>query len=412
MGEFESRRSSMPIVARTGESAEARIDVGLLIAHSPRSDPGPLQAFGERMIEDSLPELAAATDVGWRVHAGEPDPLGDGASRRPSEFLDEAALRMVEGPYDLVVVVTDVPLTSRVEKRVPGLASPISRVVVVSTRRLLAPPGRDRLRSLGAEAVRWNAATLLLHLIGHVLGASHSDGGGIMEPFAFDRTRETVPSFDAGVRGHLRHGATRVPEDASSRGRVWRLGFHVSSLVRNPSKVLAALVHSRAPLLPLSLPKLLTAAVTPTLILVFSAETWDVGLNLTNGTAVLFATLSIIAATVHFTFTQHLTFPRERTQVITEHMALVNVTVFFIILLAMVGVFVLVGSIILLIELVVFPPNLMTNWPSLEDPSVGGVDLLRIAAFISSIGVLTGSLAGGIEDRIAVRHLALFLGRP
>ena len=64
MGEFESRRSSMPIVARTEETAEARIDVGLLVAHSPRSDPGPLQAFGERMIEDSLPELAAATDVG------------------------------------------------------------------------------------------------------------------------------------------------------------------------------------------------------------------------------------------------------------------------------------------------------------------------------------------------------------
>ena len=64
------------------------------------------------------------------------------------------------------------------------------------------------------------------------------------------------------------------------------------------------------------------------------------------------------------------------------------------------------------IELVVFPPNLMSNWPSLEDPAVGVVDLVRTAAFISTIGVLSGALAGGLESRTVVGHLALFLDRP
>jgi hypothetical protein len=78
----------------------------------------------------------------------------------------------------------------------------------------------------------------------------------------------------------------------------------------------------------------------------------------------------------------------------------------------MVGLFALVGTIILLIEVVVFPSNLMANWPSLEDPAVGLADLVRTAAFISTIGVLSGALAGGIESRTIVQHLTLFRDEP
>jgi hypothetical protein len=93
-------------------------------------------------------------------------------------------------------------------------------------------------------------------------------------------------------------------------------------------------------------------------------------------------------------------------------MALVNVTVFLILLLGMVGLFLLVGTIILFIEMLVFPPNLMTNWPSLENPVVGPVDLVRTAVFISTLGVLSGALAGGVENRTLISHLALFRDRP
>lgn len=157
------------------------------------------------------------------------------------------------------------------------------------------------------------------------------------------------------VRGHLHRIAKRVPEESTSRGRIRSLAFHAVSLARNPGTVASTVLHSGAPLIPFSLPRLSTAAVTPTLILVFSAEAWDVGLNLSNRVAVLFAAGSIVAAAVHLLYVQRLSFPRERSQIITEHMALMNVTVFFILVLAMVGLFTLVGSIMLLIELAVFP---------------------------------------------------------
>ena len=394
-------------------SADLRVDVGLLVAHAPGTDPDDLRSFAARTAEDAVDELGSATDVTWKFYLEDSTRLPDHDSRRPSEFLDRATHRMVEGPYDLILVVTDVSLLSSRERFVPGLASPLSRVAVVSTRHLRATVRGESRRALDHEAVRWNAATLLVHLVGHVLGAGHRDADGVMAPFAFDPERRTVPPFDADVESRLHRIADEIPAaEVSPRGSLGRVAFHVRSAVRNPGGVLQALVNSRAPLLPLSLPKLSTAAVAPTLVIVFSAESWDVGFHMDDLTAALFAAASVLVAALYLLFSQNLSFPRKRHRVVTEHTALVNVTVFLVLVLAMFGLFTIVGAIILVIELVVFPPNLMSDWPSLEDPAVGFVDLVRTAGFISTIGVLSGALAGGLENRTVVSHLTLFLDRP
>jgi len=395
-----------------GDSGE--VDVGLLIANTPRAAPERLRAFAAQMAADAAAELGSATDVGWRFHAAEPTHLPDTDDRRPAEFLDEATHRMVEGPYDVIVVLTDAPLRSSRDRFVPGLASELSRVAVVSTRHLCRAPRGEPRRGLDDPAVRWNGATLCLHLLGHVLGAGHrGTSDSVMAPFRFGPDRREVPRFDAAVGRHLERMADEVPEDAAkSRDPLRRLGLHAAIAARHPGEIVRALVRSRAPLLPFSLPKLATAALTPTLVIVFSAEAWDVGFHMDNGTASLFAVASVVAAAVYLLFIQNLSFPRKRHRVITEHTALVNVTVFLVLLFAMVGLFALVGGIILAIELLVFPPNLMSNWPSLEDPAVGLVDLVRTGAFISTIGVLSGALAGGLENRALVRHLTLFRDEP
>jgi len=44
--------------------------------------------------------------------------------------------------------------------------------------------------------------------------------------------------------------------------------------------------------------------------------------------------------------------------------------------------------------------------------SRAGPDGTATGAFISTIGVLSGALAGGLEDRTVLSHLALFADRP
>jgi len=408
------REGSVLVASERESSVDSRVDVGILVAYAPGTDPDQLRSFAARAAEDAVDELASVTDVTWRFSLEDATKLADHDRRRPSEFLDRATHRMIEGPYDLVVVVTDVTLESRSGKFVPGLASPLSRVAVVSTRDLRTAPRDEPQRALDDESVRWNTATLLLHLVGHVLGARHRDAdGGVMEPFRFVPDRRSVPPIDADVGARLRRIAGEIPAtETRSRGALERLIFHLRSAVRNPGQILTVLVSSRAPLLPLSLPKLSTAAVAPTLVIVFSAESWDVGFHMSNATAGLFGIASVIAAAFYLLFAQNLSFPRKRHEIVTEHTALVNVTVFLVLALSMLGLFALVWIVMLMIELIVFPPNLMSDWPSLEDPAVGIVDLVRTAAFISTIGVLSGALGGGLEDRAIVSHLTLFLDRP
>ncbi|PSP64880.1 hypothetical protein BRC79_09505 [Halobacteriales archaeon QH_8_67_27] len=411
----DSRSATATRAGTDRESADdgLTVDAGLLVAPSPECEADRLGAFASRIATDASEELTAATAANWRFHEEEPERLSDRDPRRPSAFLDEAALRMVEGPYDLLVVVTDAPLLARSRRRVAGLASPLSRVVVVSTHRLQVSGRGQPSRSLDSAAVRHNGATVLLHQIGHVLGASHDPDGGVMAPFEFDPDRSGVPEFDAGASRHLERIAGQIPEESvESRSVPGLVAFHLGSAARNWRQVGRALVTSRAPLLPLSLPKLSTAAVAPALILVFSAETWDVGMNLDNMTAVSFAAASILLAAVYLVFSLNLNVPRERRAVVTEHVALLNVAILGVLVLGMAGLFALVGAVMLVIEFVVFPPNLMTNWPSLEDPVVTVVDLVRTGGFIATIGVLSGALAGGLEDRTILRQLALFLAKP
>ena len=100
------------------------IDAGVLVSHSPTADAERLGRFARDITEAIGGELEQSTDATWRFHLTERTRLPNDDARRPSNFLDEASLQMVEGPYDLVIVVTDVGLVSSRRSIVGGLASP------------------------------------------------------------------------------------------------------------------------------------------------------------------------------------------------------------------------------------------------------------------------------------------------
>jgi hypothetical protein len=204
------------------------------------------------------------------------------------------------------------------------------------------------------------------------------------------------------LAGRFTEREYRVPGTLAS---IWA---HLRSIAADPALFFRALVRNRAPVLALKLPGLAAAAVAPTFLLVFTAEFWDAGLGMSNRTAAIYATISIIAATLYLTFGQQLFLPRKDNRVIPQHLALANVVIFATVLLAVIGLFAMVAAITLAIELWIFPPDLIATWPTLQDPQVTLVDKLRLASFISTIGVTTGALAGGLQRRQVMRHLALF----
>lgn len=404
-------RAYKALKAAQGPEPEPEMNVAILAAVSRDGDTPEIERFMQQVAGDVRAEMEGATQLRWVFHTVEPSTLDSDTARPPADFLEGASLRMAEGPYDLVLVVTDVGLVSRRKQMVAGLASPTSRIAVISTRKLLTTPRGQPACRLDAEPVRWNAGALLLHLLGHIGGLKHAKPGSseIMAPFVFRETRRSVPGFSERERDKLARIGSRMPERELRGGHaVAALIFHVLMAFRHPLSVLKPLLRNRAPLLPLSLPSLATAAVAPGFLLVFTAEIWDVGLGMSNAVAILYAVISVLAASFYLASAQSLFLPRKEKRVLTEHLAVANSVIFLSILLACIGLFLMVGVLMLLIELYIFPSDLVQTWPTLNQPEVVFGDKLRLAAFISTVGVTTGALAGGLESRTVIQNLALF----
>lgn len=398
-----------------GDKPDPEMHVGILLASSPAVKREEMELFKKQLEQDVKEEMGSATDIPWTFHKVESSALNSDNAREPSDFLDTATMRMAEGPYDLVVVITDVAVLSRKNRIEAGLASPASHVVVLSTRRLTSTSRGKPVRSLGEEAVRVNSAILLLHLLGHIIGLNHQRPAKskLMAPFVFRESRKKVPPFNNAERAILRKKVEKLPE-RELRGGTGLEGFifHMLMAIRHPKVVLSPLLRNWALLLPLSLPGLATAAVAPSLVLIFTAETWDVGLNMDNQTTATFAVISIMGAAFYLIKIQSLFMPRKDKNVLTEHLAIANCVIFLSILLACIGLFLMVGALMMIIEVYVFPEDLISTWPTLEKPEVLFHDKVRLAAFVSTIGVATGALAGGLEKKTVIQHLALFLDRP
>ena len=385
----------------------APAQVGIIIAQSQSAPHDALIALATQVIHHASAELRRASERDWQFHFTEPLHLASNKRRHAGDFLGEASLRLVEGSFDLIVILTDVALISRRDRIVFGLASPLARTVVLSTHRLREADGGERV-ALDAPSVAYNAAALLLHLVGQVLGAkTRRPTEGAMAPFEVEQGRASIPQFQE-PRDIRRLTSSFLAREHVVSGLMDDLWLHVRSAIRHPRLVLRALSRNKAPLLPIKMPALATAAVAPVFVLVFSAEFWDAGLGMTQQTAWIYAGVSILLATLFLCFAQRLFLPRKESHIVPEHLAVAKVVIFLSVLLAVLGSFVMVALLALAIELWVFPSDLISTWPTLGNQQVGFIDLLKIAVFISTVGVTTGALAGGLQRREVLRHMALF----
>ncbi|HET7316267.1 MAG TPA: hypothetical protein VFI88_02440 [Sphingomicrobium sp.] len=381
------------------------VEVGVMIAAS--GDGKQLRDFASRLTGDVDEPLEQASGRDWRFQRGELVTLDSDEKRRGADFVSEASLRLAEGSYDVMLVITDATLVSRQERIIAGLTSPLTRICVMSTRQL-RKPGRGPDLPLDDEKVRWNAAALALNLIGRVLGAdTRAKSKGAMAPFRMDPERARAEAFDKADRIETLADRFIEPEYRTP-GPIGELWAHLRAAVTQPLMIFKALVHNRAPFLALRLPGFAAAALAPVFLLVFTAEIWDAGLGMSPTTAWSYAAISIAAATLYLSFVQRLFLPRKDGPAIPKHLAVANDVIFTTIFLGVIGLFAMLILFSLALEILVFPQGLISTWPTLQDPEVNFYDKLRLAAFISTVGITTGALAGGLQRQDVLRQLALF----
>lgn len=383
-----------------GPQPLAEMDVGILIAVSRKKNRETLLTFAEQLLADVQQELQNSSGINWHFDITDDLILTNDHPHHPSDFLDAASQRMAEGPYDLVTVITDVGLVSRKSTLVAGLSSSVTRTLVISLRKLTTTSKGQPSLSYTDEKVRFSGASLFLHLIAQVFHIKTRD---------FTADQKKLPAFTPEQRKLMHKQADVLPDRELKEGSALEsLIFHILMAFRHPKETLSPLLKNKSLLLPLSLPSLATAAVAPALILVFTAEIWDVGLGMSDQTAILFALISILLASFYLVSVQSLFLPRKEKSILTEHLAVANSTIYLSVFLACIGLFLLVGLLMIILEFYVFPPDLMQTWPTLETGEVGSEEKIRLAVFISTIGVTTGALAGGLDKRTVIQNLALF----
>ena len=398
-----------------GPTPDPEMYVGILVAVGPTGNKEELHVYANQLIKDVKEKLEEGTGIKWFFEIADTVHLENDKVRSPSEFLDSASQIMAEGPYDIVNVITDVGLMSRKKRIEAGLCSSVARIIVISTRKLITTGRNKETRSLHDEHVRFNSALLFLHLTGHMLGLKDVSAvnSKIMGTVDFNRELKTIPSYNTREKEILRKKAPKAPDRELKNGNaVETFIFHVLMTGRHLKEFFKPLLENKSPLLFLFLPGLATAAIAPALILIFTAETWDVGLGMTNGTATFFAVISILGASFYLVRIQSLFLPRKEKRILTEHLAVANSVIYFSIFFACIGLFSLVAGLMLVIEVYIFPPDLIQTWPTLDKPEVSLADKIRLAVFISTVGVTTGALAGGLESRTFIQNLALFRDKP
>lgn len=393
-------------------NTKSSIRIYALTAYSPTGDKEALEGFAALLGQDVLPELEQALNAPCQYHLGEAMHLDNTNTRRADDFIRESLLRMVQTPCDVVLVVTDTGIVSESQLMVPGLAAPEAQVVVISTRKLLAAPYGEPVRSLDSPAVRWNAAALFLHLMGHLLGLKHR-GEGVMAPFTFREECSRVPGYSQDERTALAKAARKLRvREVPTKGHLHHLVLHLNAAVRNPREVLALAWRSKAILLPFTLTKITTAALAPAFLMFFTDEFWWAGINLPSGYIWSAAAAAILGATCYIPFSQELLFPHREKRVLTSNVAIVNIGMFLTMFFMVVGLFIIITLAILILELWLFPADFIMHWFTDFGFQVGWHELLKIAVVVSTLGTLTGALGSGFIGQKIIRAVSLFCREP
>ncbi len=294
---------------------------------------------------------------------------------------------------------------------VPGLAAPRSAGDCYLHQEAAYAPFGEPVLSLDSPAVRWNAAALFLHLMGHLMGLEHCKEG-IMAPFEFREERNRIPGYSPDERAALAKAAKELHvREVPTKGNLHHLVLHLKAAAKNPRKVLALAWRSKAILLPFTLTKVTTAALAPAFLMFFTDEFWWAGINLAPA-YVWSAAAAILSATCYIPFSQELLFPHREKRVITSNVAIVNIGMFLTMFFMVIGLFIIITLAILILELWLFPADFIKHWFTDFGFQVGWHELLKIAVVVSTLGTLTGALGSGFIGQKIIRAVSLFYREP
>ena len=382
------------------------VEIGwVVIGQFDKIDETAIRAAREQVrayLREVLPQFS------WRVPLIFRSEPSTGASQvQPILLLDQAVAERQSKGWDFAVAFTASDLHTMRKPYALGTPSQGLDASTISTARLDPAAQRSVVSKSERETVlRRRIAALFYHLLGDLVGLAHSDDPTSPMfppdlPEDLDRTGGYTAAEQALLADLLNDVADlRVEETRGSpRGR-W--SFTARVVARSGDEIWEAVLRNRPWTLVWHLSKFTGAALSTLLILMLTAEVWDVGVRLPLE-GVIIALSLVLALTTYFVVTRQRLLTRRMRGRLTEQVVVTDLAIVLTILGAMVSM-ALVLIMLALGIIWLMPEELAARWTDIA--VLYWHDNLALAGAVTIVGLVIGALGASIEEQTTFRHVA------
>ena len=360
-----------------------------------------------RALRAELPEFL------WSFPFARRRDLGTGGGEvEPVELLDAGVTERRLAGWDFAFVVTAADLRARFRPFTLATPSQALDTAALSLARL-DPATRDAEISDEdrAERLAHRLAALALHAFGHLNGLDHeARPEAVMHPPQTPADLDGsslafTPTNQAEIRAEVADVADPRMEEETAFERLSAPAFALKAVVLNWPDIADTVLQIRPWRFPFQLSKLTTAAFSTLVVLVMTAEAWDLGTRQPLGLVVALAAVAIVGTSGYLVRKQGL-LARRHGHARTEQQVVQAASILLALALGMFTTYGLLFGTTLVLRTVLFDGAILDGWAASLGHPVGPDDVLAFAGFVSALGLGVGALGGSFEDQTYFRHVA------
>lgn len=324
-------------------------------------------------------------------------------------LLDAGSDERERGGWDFAVVITEADLKSYYRESSLGAPSQSLGVAVASTARLdPALTNPDVTPDDRAETLANRLAVLVLHLFGHLNDLEHAPA-----PTAYMHDVHSVADLDSSrsFADASRDQLQRALEDVAdvrleeAEGRSSVVKFFLKSMWHNRMEIIRAIGESEPWKFPYYFNRLTTAAGSTLVILMITAEAWELGLSRPPEVVIGLSLAALVSASHYVIRRQHL-FGKLRRDRLTERQVIVRLSLTIAVVLGMMTTYLLLFGITLTAAHTIFGKELVASWSPAITTDLRIQNYLTLAGLFSALGIIVGALGATFEAKGYFRHVA------
>lgn len=355
------------------------------------------------LLEQAFP------DFSWSLPPVRQAALNPGIRVEPTVLLDYGTTERDAKHWDFALVITGADLESHYRPFTLGVTARSIGVAALSTFRI--DPDFMRTDADEDERARFlevRIRALFLHAFGHLNGLGHAP---TRTDFMYDldgpRDLDAMAAFEVS-RAELAEALAEVADprlEEREVGTGGTAGFYLRTMWTLRADIMEIVMQARPWIFPVHLSRLTAAALSTLLVLVVTAESWDLGMTRPPGTIAIMSGLALVGTSAFILRRQGLLM-QDQVERLSEQVAVTNIAMTVVVVLGMLVSYALMFGLVLLLSQVFFSPHLVEVWAASLEGRIEWWHYPVFAGFVASLGLVIGALGASFEAQVYFRHIA------